>query len=65
MQNNEPFDCNDHLLEAVRVTVEGVEAAKQAAFLDKANGDHAQGLFFGRLVPASEVSANIPADFRL
>jgi diguanylate cyclase (GGDEF)-like protein len=47
----------------VRVTVEGVETAKQAAFLDKANGDQAQGFFFGRPVPASEVSASILADF--
>ena len=48
----------------MRVTVEGVETAKQAAFLDKADGDQAQGFFFGRPVPASEVSANILADFR-
>ena len=47
----------------VRVTVEGVETAKQAAFLDNANGDQAQGFFFGRPVPASEVSAGILADF--
>jgi diguanylate cyclase (GGDEF)-like protein len=49
----------------MRVTVEGVETAKQAAFLDKAHGDQAQGFFFGRPVPASEVSANILADFQL
>jgi sensor c-di-GMP phosphodiesterase-like protein len=48
----------------MRVTVEGVETAKQAAFLDKADGDQAQGFFFGRPIPASEVSANILADFR-
>jgi EAL domain-containing protein (putative c-di-GMP-specific phosphodiesterase class I) len=48
----------------MRVTVEGVETATQAAFLDKADGDQAQGFFFGRPVPASEVSANILADFR-
>ena len=47
----------------MRVTVEGVETAKQAAFLDGANGDQAQGFFFGRPVPASEVSASILADF--
>jgi diguanylate cyclase (GGDEF)-like protein len=47
----------------MRVTVEGVETAKQAAFLDKADGDQAQGFFFGRPVPASEVGANILADF--
>ena len=48
----------------MRVTVEGVETATQAAFLDKADGDQAQGFFFGRPVPASEVSANILADFK-
>ena len=48
----------------MRVTVEGVETATQAAFLDEADGDQAQGFFFGRPVPASEVSANILADFQ-
>ena len=48
----------------MRVTVEGVETAAQAAFLDKADGDQAQGFFFGRPVPAAEVSADILADFR-
>jgi diguanylate cyclase (GGDEF)-like protein/PAS domain S-box-containing protein len=48
----------------MRVTVEGVETATQAAFLDKADGDQAQGYFFGRPVPASDVSANILADFQ-
>jgi diguanylate cyclase (GGDEF)-like protein len=48
----------------MRVTVEGVETATQAAFLDKADGDQAQGYFFGRPVPASEVSADILADFQ-
>jgi EAL domain-containing protein (putative c-di-GMP-specific phosphodiesterase class I) len=48
----------------MRVTVEGVETATQVAFLDKADGDQAQGYFFGRPVPASEVSANILADFQ-
>ena len=48
----------------MRVTVEGVETAKQAAFLDKADGDQAQGFFFGRPVPASEVAASILADFQ-
>jgi len=48
----------------MRVTVEGVETAAQAAFLDKVDGDQAQGYFFGRPVPASEVSARILADFR-
>jgi diguanylate cyclase (GGDEF)-like protein len=48
----------------MRVTVEGVETAQQAAFLDKADGDQAQGFYFGRPVPASEVAGNILADFQ-
>jgi predicted signal transduction protein with EAL and GGDEF domain len=47
----------------MRVTVEGVETARQAAFLEKADGDQAQGFYFGRPLPASEVAANIMADF--
>ena len=48
----------------MRVTVEGVETATQAAFLDKADGDQAQGFFFGRPVPAAEVSAHILAGYQ-
>jgi diguanylate cyclase (GGDEF)-like protein len=48
----------------MRVTVEGVETAKQADFLDKADGDQAQGFYFGRPVPASEVAGDILADFQ-
>jgi diguanylate cyclase (GGDEF)-like protein/PAS domain S-box-containing protein len=48
----------------MRVTVEGVENATQAAFLDTVDSDQVQGYFFGRPVPASEVSANILADFQ-
>jgi diguanylate cyclase (GGDEF)-like protein len=48
----------------MRVTVEGVETARQAAFLDDADGDQAQGFFFGRPVPASEIAASILEDFR-
>ena len=48
----------------MRVTVEGVETDKQAAFLDNADGDQAQGFYFGRPIPASEVGANILANFR-
>ena len=48
----------------MRVTVEGVETAKQVGFLDKANGDQAQGFFFGRPVPSSEVAAVILSDFQ-
>src|SRR3984885_10191106 len=47
----------------MRVTVEGVETATQLPFLDKADGDQVQGFFFGRPVPASEVSANILNEF--
>ena len=48
----------------MRVTVEGVETAVQAAFLDTVDGDQAQGFFFGRPVPASEVGAIILASFQ-
>jgi EAL domain-containing protein (putative c-di-GMP-specific phosphodiesterase class I) len=48
----------------MRVTVEGVETAKQADFLDNANGDQVQGYFFGRPVPAADVAATILADFQ-
>jgi diguanylate cyclase (GGDEF)-like protein len=48
----------------MRVTVEGVETAKQADFLDKAHGDQAQGYYFGRPMPASDVAANILSDFQ-
>src|SRR5580692_2100643 len=48
----------------MRVTVEGVETAKQASFLEKADGDQAQGFYFGRPVPAAEVAARILADFQ-
>ena len=48
----------------MRVTVEGVETAKQADFLDKIDGDQAQGFFFGRPVPASEIGAGVLADFQ-
>jgi diguanylate cyclase (GGDEF)-like protein len=48
----------------MRVTAEGVETAKQAAFLDKVDGDQAQGFFFGRPVPASEVGVTILADWK-
>lgn len=47
----------------MRVTVEGVETAKQAAFISEADGDQVQGFFFGRPVPASEISAEILKDF--
>jgi len=49
----------------MRVTVEGVETDKQAAFLEQVDGDQAQGFFFGRPVPASEIAASILAKFQL
>lgn len=48
----------------MRVTVEGVETAKQAAFLDQTDSDQGQGFFFGRPIPASDVGAVILADFQ-
>ncbi|HEY4404729.1 MAG TPA: EAL domain-containing protein [Xanthobacteraceae bacterium] len=48
----------------MRVTVEGVETAQQAAFLEQADGDQAQGFYFGRPVPASEVARYILANFQ-
>ncbi len=48
----------------MRVTVEGVETAKQADFLDKVDGDQAQGFFFGRADLFSEVAASILAHFQ-
>jgi diguanylate cyclase (GGDEF)-like protein len=48
----------------MRVTVEGVETAKQAAFLDGADADQVQGFFFGRPVSASEIGAIILKDFQ-
>lgn len=46
------------------VTVEGVETMKQADFLHNSGGDQVQGFYFGRPMPASEIGANIFADFR-
>ena len=48
----------------MRVTVEGVETLNQADFLQDANADLVQGFYFGRPMPASEIGANILADFR-
>jgi EAL domain-containing protein (putative c-di-GMP-specific phosphodiesterase class I) len=48
----------------MHVTIEGVETAKQAAFLDSANGEQAQGFYFGRPVPKSELAASLLADFK-
>ena len=48
----------------MRVTVEGIETAEQVAFLDGADGDQAQGFYFGRPVPACEVAAGILSNFQ-
>jgi diguanylate cyclase (GGDEF)-like protein len=47
----------------MRVTVEGVETATQASFLDNIAGDQVQGFFFGRPIPAIDVGAFIIAEF--
>jgi EAL domain-containing protein (putative c-di-GMP-specific phosphodiesterase class I) len=46
------------------LTVEGVETKQQVAFLDGADADQVQGFFFGRPVPASEISAVIFKNFQ-
>jgi diguanylate cyclase (GGDEF)-like protein len=48
----------------MRVTVEGVETARQVEFLYNANADQVQGFYFGEPIPASEISADILKDFR-
>ncbi len=48
----------------MRVTVEGVETPEQASFLNEIKGDQAQGFFFGRPVPNSEVASIVLADFQ-
>jgi diguanylate cyclase (GGDEF)-like protein len=48
----------------MEVTVEGVETANQAAFLDKADADQVQGFFFGRPAPAAEIAATILTDYQ-
>ena len=48
----------------MRVTVEGVETAKQVAFLDGADADQVQGFFFGRPMPASEIGVGILKNFQ-
>lgn len=48
----------------MRVTVEGVETLNQVDFLNNADADQVQGFYFGKPVSASDVSADILADFR-
>jgi diguanylate cyclase (GGDEF)-like protein len=47
----------------MRVTIEGVETATQVNFLSGADADQVQGFFFGRPVPASEISATVLGEF--
>jgi EAL domain-containing protein (putative c-di-GMP-specific phosphodiesterase class I) len=71
------FDGSEHNAEKVvktiialgrelrmQVTVEGVETATQAAFLDKADPDQVQGFFFGRPLPAAELAGGLLSDFK-
>jgi diguanylate cyclase (GGDEF)-like protein len=48
----------------MRVTVEGVETAQQATFLDRSNADQVQGFFFGRPVSGHEVASELLKDFQ-
>ena len=48
----------------MRVTVEGVETPAQIDFLYDADADQVQGFYFGKPVPAAEVSADILKTFR-
>ncbi len=48
----------------MRVTVEGVETPEQVDFLYDADADQVQGFYFGKPVPASEISADVLKDFR-
>jgi diguanylate cyclase (GGDEF)-like protein len=48
----------------MRVTVEGVETAQQATFLDEADADQVQGYFFGRPVGNADIGAIILKNFQ-
>jgi EAL domain-containing protein (putative c-di-GMP-specific phosphodiesterase class I) len=48
----------------MRVTVEGVETARQVDLLYNAHADQVQGFYFGEPVSASEISADVLKDFR-
>lgn len=43
----------------MHVTVEGVEAPKQAAFLEGISGDQAQGFYFGHPIPSTEITPDV------
>lgn len=48
----------------MRVTVEGVETSDQVDFLYDADADEVQGFYFGKPVPASEISADVLKNFQ-
>ncbi len=48
----------------MRVTVEGVETSDQVDFLYDADADQVQGFYFGKPMPAAEISADVLKDFR-
>jgi len=48
----------------MRVTIEGIETAEQVTFLEGADGDQAQGFYFGRPLPAAEIAGKILANFQ-
>ncbi len=48
----------------MRVTVEGIENSRQVGFVHMIDCDEVQGFFFGRPVPASELSRIILVDLR-
>jgi predicted signal transduction protein with EAL and GGDEF domain len=48
----------------MRVTVEGVENERQAAFLREVDCDQVQGFFFGRPMPIVDLAACIAADVK-
>jgi diguanylate cyclase (GGDEF)-like protein len=73
----ESFEKSEHHVETVvksiialgremhmRVTVEGVETPAQVDFLYDADADQVQGFYFGRPVPAAEISADVLNAFR-
>lgn len=46
----------------MQVTVEGVETARQVDFVDGADADQVQGVFFSRPIPPTELGAYLLAD---
>jgi len=48
----------------MRVTAEGVENARQAAFVRDVDCDHVQGFYYGRPAPATELAGQMLANFQ-